>query len=159
MRNSFRIIASRTTLMLALLCLSAHSFAQGQPDIEKLADEEVDEADITYAQKMADEIITMMAEGGFYEFTEENAIPQLVQGFTEDVQKQAYQQIKTQVGDYQPSTLDYQEAHHLQQGEQEAIIYRFKGDFANSTPEVRVVLTPDNKLAGLQVIPWNDQLQ
>ena len=65
--------------------------------------------------------------------------------------------LKSQLGEYQ-SNLDYQEAYEATQAGQKFTLYRFKGKFAQSEPEVRVVFTPDNQLAGLNIVPWQDQL-
>ncbi|MDF9796835.1 hypothetical protein OKW21_002098 [Catalinimonas alkaloidigena] len=140
-----------------ILFVSSVVQAQEQANIEKLGVERVNPADVKAAEDIADQILTKMAEGSYYEFKEGEAIPEIVQLFTKDTQKQAYQQIKAQVGEYL-SSLEFQEAYSLSQGGMEATIFRFKGDFSKSEPEVRVVLDRDDKLAGLRVLPWTDQL-
>lgn len=157
MRNT---IQTRLCLIACTLWLGIflQAQAQDQPQLEKLDEEQVDQAEIEFAENLADQILSKMAEGSYYEFSEDEAIPQLTQMFTEEMQKQQYQQIKGQVGEYE-STLNYQEAYSLTQGGMEVTVYRFKGAFSDAEPEVRVVITPDNKLAGLGVIPWSDEMQ
>lgn len=132
--------------------------AQGQPRPEKLNEEQMDKAAVAHAEEMADQILSKMAEGSHFEFTDKNASPQLKQQFNAQFQQQAYKQIKSQLGDYQ-SELEFGEAYALEQASQRFKIYRFKSEFTEQTSEVRMVYTEDNLLAGIFVIPWSDQMQ
>ena len=149
-------------LFIAAGYFSTYAFGQGQtptqPQIEKMSEEEVDEKSVEQAEALADQILSTLAEGGYYEFTEEEATPQLVQGFTEEIQKQQYQQIKSQLGDYQ-SGLEFKEAYHVEEASQNYTMYRFQSEFDKVTSEVRIIYTSNDQLAGLAVVPWNDQLQ
>ncbi|WPP50297.1 hypothetical protein [Catalinimonas niigatensis] len=158
MRNQSKHVFQFVGLTLVICLSSQIIFAQDQPQLDKLSEEQVDQDDIKYAENLADQILSKMAEGSYYEFGEDEAIPQLTQVFTEETQKQAYQQIKGIMGDYEQS-LDYQEAYSLSQGGMKGIVYRFKGEFSKAEPEVRVMMTSDNKLAGFRVLPWVDSLQ
>ncbi|WKN30567.1 DUF3887 domain-containing protein [Porifericola rhodea] len=154
------IFSNLQKVVLAFICvllLNLNLMAQA-PQLEKANPNDISDSNKEQAQKMANDILSAMADGAYYQFSEDSATPQMVQAFTEATQKQAYSQISAQVGGYQ-SELKYQEAYHVKQGEMEGIIYRFKGTFANSVPEVRVVMTKENKIAGLLVVPWNDQLR
>jgi hypothetical protein len=129
-----------------------------QPQLEKLSEEAVDQDGIDMAQELTENILDKMAEGSYYEFQEGEAIPMLEQQFTEQMQKQQYQMIQSQLGAYEQG-LEYQEAYQATQAGQEFTIYRFRAEFSQGQPEVRVVFTPDNQLAGLRVLPWQEQLQ
>jgi len=147
-----------TVLLLIFFVLPEFPLLAQQPQLEKLSDDNVLQEDIEMAQNLTEDILNSMAEGGYYEFQEGDAIPALEQQFSEDMQKQQYQMLKNQLGEYR-SKIEYQEAYQASQAGQTFTIYRFKGEFSQSVPEVRVVFTPDNKLAGLRIIPWKDQLQ
>lgn len=137
--------------------LSTSTVLAQQPQIEKLEEEQVQQKDIERAQALSASILDSMANGSYYTFEEGEAIPVLVQQFTEEVQKQQYQMITSQTGEYQ-SALTYQEAYQLEQAGQQFNLYRFKGAFEKGEQEVRAVFTTDDKLAGLQILPWKDAL-
>ena len=147
-----------TVLLLSFILMPVFSLLAQQPQVEKLSEDQVQQGNIELAQRLAEDILQSMAEGSYYEFQEGEAIPMLEQQFNENMQKQQYQMLKSQLGEYQ-SNLDYQEAYKATQAGQKFTLYRFKGQFAQSEPEVRVVLTTENQLAGLNIVPWQDQLQ
>lgn len=144
------------TLLLSVL-FSVPLLAQ-QPQMEKLNEEQLSKENINTAQQLADEILSSMAEGSYYAFKEGEALPIVEQQFNEDMQKQQYQMIKSQLGEYQ-SGLEYQEAYRAEQAGQEFTIFRFRGDFGQGQPEVRMVFTTDMQMAGLQILPWQEQMQ
>src|SRR5690606_29410331 len=78
MKNPFKCL-SVLSFVFTLYILPAAALAQGQP--QKLSKEELDEAAVEQAEEMADQILTKMTEGSYYEFTDENATPQLKQQF------------------------------------------------------------------------------
>lgn len=160
MKNTFRFLSLILACMLwlGLFSTQVQAQAQGQPQLEKLGEEQVDQADLEHAKDMADQILSKMAEGGYYEFKEGEATPQVRQQFNAQFQEQAYNQIKSQLGEYQ-SDLEFKEAYTVEQTAQNFTMYRFQSEFGKMTSEVRMVYTPDDQLAGLFVIPWNDQLQ
>ncbi|MFP4093398.1 MAG: hypothetical protein ACLFUB_02865 [Cyclobacteriaceae bacterium] len=129
-----------------------------QPQIEEMSQEEIGQEQLNEVRDMANKILTQMAEGSYFTFNEENAIPMVVQQLDENAQKQAYSQIQAQLGDYQ-SDLEFKEAYKMSQGPQKMKIYRFQSDFSKATSEVRLVYTEDEKLAGLLVLPWNDKFR
>ncbi|MEK6478936.1 hypothetical protein WJR50_15425 [Catalinimonas sp. 4WD22] len=148
----------RFLCLAVCLLLGFQANAQEQPQVEKLAVEAVNPSDVKIAEDLANQILGKMAEGSYYAFTEEDAIPQIIDMFTEDMQKQAYQQIKAQVGNYEGS-MDFQEAYEVSQTGMEATIFRFKGNFSQSEPEVRVVINREDQLMGLRVLPWSDEMK
>ena len=158
MNHPINFNLKRSAALLMFYSLLSTSLLAQQPQLEKLSEDEVAQENIETAQQLAEDILGSMAEGSYYEFQEGEAIPVLEQQFTEDMQKQQYQMIKSQLGEY-ASGVEYQEAYAAKQAGQNFTIYRFKADFSKGKPEVRVVLMPDNKLAGLQVLPWQDSIQ
>lgn len=76
---------------------------------------------------------------------------------TADVQKQSYQQLKQQFGDFQ--SLTYSET-WIQKDNLNLHVIRFKGKFEQSEEllEIRVVLNAENKIAGLWIKSWKDNL-
>jgi hypothetical protein len=145
-------------ILLCFACSMTLELQAQQPQLEKLSEEAVDQDGIDMAQELTENILDKMAEGSYYEFQEGEAIPMLEQQFTEQMQQQQYQMIQSQLGTYE-SGLEYQEAYQATQAGQEFTIYRFRAEFSQGQPEVRVVFTPDNQLAGLRVLPWQEQLQ
>jgi hypothetical protein len=158
MKKTFRTLSFILACMLWLGLFSAQVQAQGQPQLEKLAEEQVDQADWEHAKDMADQILSKMAEGSYYEFSEDEATPQVRQQFNAQFQEQAYNQIKSQLGEYQ-SDLEYKEAYTVEQAAQNFTMYRFQSEFGKMTSEVRMIYTPDDQLAGLFVIPWSDEMK
>jgi len=161
MNNSLNLALILSGLLIIFSLVAVTANAQNQPappEIEKISEEEVNQQNVSQARELADKILAGMAEGNYYEFAEGEATTMVEQQFTPEMQQQQYEMIEGQIGAYQ-SGLEYEEAYKLTQANQDFIIYRFRGEFANSRPEVRVVYTPNNQLAGLRIVPWNDQLQ
>lgn len=160
--RKFMIRLHRVVLFLVItagliLCNQERLQAQTQPSMEPISEGALDQDDLNQAQYLSEQILGKMAAGSFYPLSEEEAIPQLSQIFTEDFQKEAYTQISSQVGDYM-SSINFVQAFDVRFGGFEGIVYRFRGKFSKSEPEVRVTMTRDHKLAGIQVLPWNDQM-
>ena len=155
-RINLSLLCGSALLMMLCLLPQTPLIAQ-QPQLEKLSDEAVQREDIEMAQELTEKILSSMAEGDYYEFQEGEAIPMLEQQFNENMQEQQYQMIKNQFGEYQ-SGMMYQEAYEATQAGQKFTIYRFRGEFSKGQPEVRVVFTPDQQLAGLRIVPWQDSL-
>lgn len=126
-------------------------------DFEKMEENDVDQQKVGLAKKFADDFFTVLKDGKTYEFHDE-AIEALSKNLTPQAQKDVYQYIKDQFGDYQ--SLEYVEA-WKSSGAQNMIIVRFKAncDTDKEKPEIRVVLDKDNKIAGFWIKPWIDELR
>ena len=106
------------------------------------------------AQEFTIKYFTRLKDGGYYEFQNE-AIDALKNQLTEQNQKTLYQQLKSQLGDYQG--LEYAETW----SQNSMLIFRFKSDWDKSDQklEVRVVLDGSDKIAGFWIKPWSDELK
>lgn len=158
MNQKININPKCSIIMLLLSVTFSIPLLAQQPQLEKLNEDQVVQGNIDKAQQLAEAILSSMAEGSYYAFKEGEALPVVEQQFNEDMQKQQYQMIKSQLGEYQ-SGLEYQEAYRAEQAGQEFTIYRFRGEFGQGQPEVRMVFTTDMQMAGLQILPWQEQMQ
>lgn len=140
--------------VIILLFIIFPACSQG---FEKLTEDDVDPQRIALGKKFADDYFTALKAGKTYEFHDE-AIEVLSKTLAPEVQKQVYQNVKDQYGDYQ--SLEYVET-LKSSGAQAMTIIRFKGTFDEhkDKPEIRVVLNEENKIAGFWVKPWEDELR
>ena len=140
-----------------LLIHSTLFFCACSQAFEHIPDEMADKEQISTAQTITDEYFRVLKEGGTYDFTGK-AIEEFIQGFPPEVQKKSHEQVTSQFGNYE--SLEYAGTWLHTNGEKYTII-RFRGSFskAGTDPEVRVVLNAENKLAGLWIMPWKDELR
>jgi hypothetical protein len=138
--------------LILLFCIS--SFGQAYM---KLEPSDVDAKKVEIAKKFANDYLTQLKNGSYYQFKDE-AIDVLKAQLTEDKQKAAYKQIKDLFGDYK--SIEYAET-WIQKGSSVYKIYRFKGDFENSAKklEIRVILNGSDQVAGFWIKPWADVLK
>jgi len=133
------------------------AIGQAQPKFEKVAKANIDQGRLEFAITLADKILSAQKNGGFYEFSAEEADPRVIAGLPEDAQKQAYHQVTALFGEYKGIVFD-----HLMKSSQGPLyeIYRFKGKFEKEEAEVevRLVLDADGKLAGYFIKPWKENL-
>jgi len=145
---------SITLLLGAYFLFSLNSCSQ---DFKKLNGSDVDSKKVQIAQKFANDYLTTLKKGSYYQFTDE-AIDVLKNQLTEQNQKAIYQQLKDQLGDFQ--SLEYAET-WIQNSDPSLNIFRFKSDFekSNKKVEIRVVLDKSDKIAGFWIKPWSDMLK
>jgi hypothetical protein len=126
-------------------------------DFKKLNESEVDSKKVQIANKFANDYLSQLKNGSFYQFQDE-AIDALKNALTKETQKSVYKQLKDQFGDYQG--IDYAET-WIQSGNPAIKIFRFKGDFekSNKKLEIRVVLNESDKIAGFWIRPWSDMFK
>ena len=126
-------------------------------NFKKIDDSEANSKKVLIAQKFANDYLTKVKNGSYYEF-KDDAIDAVKNGLTEQSQKAVYEQLKAQVGDFK--LLVYSET-WIQEGNSTIKIFRFKGDFekSNKKLEIRVVLNSDDKIAGFWIKPWSDMLK
>lgn len=147
----------KTTLFLLSFMLYTLS-ACGQPqDFERLSDKEVRKNAIHIGERFINEFYEALEKGTAYQFTADNATPEVRQLFTPEMQITTFEQIKTQLGEYEDAA--YAET-WVQRSNPNYTILRYKAKFSDSTPkvEIRVVLDESNKIAGFFVKPWSDVL-
>ncbi len=116
----------------------------------------IDKSKIELATKIASSFFENLKQGKFYDFSEV-AIKTFSDGMGAEVQKQTYEQLKIQFGEFKK--LDYAETWAANEDDGLQVI-RFKGTFENYTAplEIRVVINDSNKLTGLWFKLWKDNL-
>ena len=144
------IISSLTIVMVSTLLISCNS------EFKKLPENKTDKSKIEFATKIATSYFTTLKNGNSYDF-ENNAIKDFTEKMTPNFQKQTYDQIKKTFGNFE--SLKYSGT-WVEKENNDFQIIRLKGKFENhKTPlEIRVVINSSNKIAGLWVKPWKDNL-
>lgn len=143
-------------LLLVLASWSLIAFTQN--DYVKISKDDISQTELRVAITLAEKILLGQKSGELYFPTEQEAIPEVVKGLTENVQTSSYETIQSIFGDYK--SIKFAEAWSMKTNQGEYTIYRFRGNFTNgdAKPEVRVVLDSSTKLAGLWVKPWEDDM-
>ena len=107
------------------------------------------------AAQLATQILQAHEQGRF-----EALGPEATEGFrkafTAEVQRHSYQQLRQLFGTFEG--LDFVETRSIE-SQPHLLIHRFRGRYSTASPEVRVVLDQDGKLAGLWIKPWQEQMQ
>ena len=148
---------TRTVVAACLICLIALAVGGCKSSFRKLPESEVDGEMKLVAERVATKILESQRDGRFEPLGDE-AIAAVRSGLTPAVQKESYESIKGMWGDFQ--SMDYAETWVPTDGTL-LVIYRFRGRFSKSdaTPEIRVVVDGEGKLAGLWLKPWNARIQ
>lgn len=147
----------KTTVFLFSLMLYTLSACGQQQDFEKLPADKVKEDAIHIGERFIHEFYETLEKGTAYQFKADNATPEVRNLFTPEMQITTFEQIKTQLGEYEDAV--YAEA-WVQRSNPNYTIIRYKAKFSESTPkvEIRIVLDESNKIAGFFVKPWSDAL-
>ena len=107
------------------------------------------------AAQLATQILQAHEQGRF-----EALGPEATEGFrkafTAEIQHHSYQQLRQFFGTFEG--LDFVETRFME-SQPHLLAHRFKGRYSTASPEVRVVLDQDDKLDGLWIKPWQDQMQ
>ncbi len=143
-------LKNQTVLPFLFFCTFA-----GCQSTEKINETEVDPRNLKFASEIAAKIMEGQKAGTFYEVDETEATSTFADGFGKSVQYQAYHQLHSLFGDYE--SMKFVEAVKLN-SKDEYTIYRFRGKFEKSDPEIRVVLNSEGKIAGFFVKPWKDKI-
>ncbi len=88
----FKNIYSGIILLFMVVSAYSHGF-------EKFPESQIDQSQIELAKNFSDNYFTALKNGKYYEFHDE-AIEALSKSLTPEKQKQVYQSIKDQFGDY-----------------------------------------------------------
>lgn len=141
-------------LTLSFIFIAIPAFNQGH---EKLPEDQVNQVQTDLARDFAHNFFSTLQNGKVYEFKAE-ATEILVQSVTPEKQTQLYEYFTGEFGNYQ--SIEYAETWKYT-GQDTMIIVRFKGicDGDKPTPEIRVVLDKDNKVAGFWLKPWESELK
>jgi Protein of unknown function (DUF3887) len=144
------LLSARTTVTLLL---SAMMFVGCNPTAK------IDEGAVDAQQKATAQAFALKLCGacntGKFEALGPEAIPAMQDGLTPEKQKTTCDSTRQTFGDFQ--SVDYVETWKTQG----LFVYRFRAHYGKSTttPEVRVVLDGDSKLAGYWLKPWADALK
>jgi hypothetical protein len=144
------IISLLTVVIVSALLISCKS------EFKKLPENKTDKSKIEFAMNIATSYFTALKNGNSYDF-ENNAITDFTEKMTPNFQKQTYDQIKKTFGNFE--SLKYSGT-WVEKENNDFQIIRLKGNFGQQkTPlEIRVIVTNSNKIAGLWVKPWKDNL-
>ena len=108
------------------------------------------------AAQLATQILQAHEQGRFEALGPEEATESVRKVFTAEFQRYLHQKSQQIFGTFEG--LDFVETRSIE-SQPHLLIYRFRGRYSTASPEVRVVLDQDGKLAGLWVKPWQDQMQ
>ena len=106
------------------------------------------------AAQLATQILQAHEQGRF-EVLGTEATEGFRKAFTAEIQRHSYQQLRQLFGTFEG--LDFVETHSIE-SQPHLLIHRFRGRYSTASPEVRVVLDQDGKLAGLWIKPWQEQM-
>lgn len=142
--------------MLLIFSIISIQLVFSQETFERLPDEETDKSKTELASKVANAYFESVKNGKYYDF-EDEAVKEFKDQMTPEVQKQTYTQLKEQFGDFE--SLAYSET-WITKDNIDLQVIRFKGKFEKSEDllEIRVVLNASNKITGLWIKPWRDNL-
>jgi len=105
------------------------------------------------AAKFASEVCKGWQEDDFNRLDSDRTTPELAQSLTPEKQEQIFvDQIFPVFGRF--GQLYYKEAY----SSGNKTIFRFKGAYEKGTPEIRVVIDKNDKVAGFWIRPWIDEL-
>ena len=149
-KNNRLIIISLTLMIASILLISCKS------EFKKLPENKTDKSKTEFAAGIATSYFMTLKNGNSYDF-ENNAIKDFTEKMTPSFQKQTYDQVKNTFGNFE--SLKYSGT-WVEKENNDFQIIRLKGKFEqHKTPlEIRVVVNNSNKIAGLWVKPWKDNL-
>ena len=107
------------------------------------------------AEQLATQILQAHEQGRFEALGPEEATESVRKGFTAEIQRHLHQKNRQLFGTFEG--LDFVET-RFTESQPHLLAYRFKGRYSTVSPEVRVVLDQDGKLAGLWIKPWQEQM-
>ena len=144
------IISLLTVVLVSALLISCKS------EFKKLPENKTDKSKIEFATKIAISYFVALKNGNSYDF-ENNAIKDFTEKMTPNFQKQTYDQIKKTFGNFE--SLKYSGT-WVEKENIDFQIFRLKGKFEqHKTPlEIRIIVNNSNKITGLWVKPWKDNL-
>ncbi len=107
------------------------------------------------AAQLATQILQAHEQGRFEALGPEEATESARKAFTAEFQRYLHQKSRQLFGTFEG--LDFVETRSLE-SQPHLLIHRFRGRYSTASPEVRVVLDQDGKLAGLWIKPWQKQM-
>lgn len=143
---------TRLTLVLgAALALGACN----RTSFEKIPASQINQAQKKFAEEWATRTMTAWEQGKYPQVGQEAT--REFRGIHNDEKRQRaiHKFVKGKVGKFQ--SLSFHEA--VRTKPPQTIAYRFKGDFEQGEPEIRVVFDLEGKLANHVVKPWHDKVK
>jgi hypothetical protein len=130
--------------------------AQADDAFKALPAGQIDQAQKNKAAHVASTTLTNQFKGKF-EPLSDDFTQQMKEALPPEKQKEVINSIRGKLGEFQ--SMEFVEA-VASQAMPGIIVYRFKGKFSNSpeSPEIRVALDRQGKVAGLWIVPWKDKL-
>ena len=143
-----------TFLSIAILGISIMGSAQAQ--FVKLDPGKADQEQLAFAIRIATSYFETLKSGKSFDFSK-YASKEFSDQMTPELQRQAYEQLKSSFGEFK--SLEYAETWTLEDPNTMFVI-RMKGTFEGSQEplEIRVVVNNSNKVMGLWLKPWVEDL-
>ena len=107
------------------------------------------------AAQLATQILQAHEQGRFEVLGPEEATEKFRRAFTAEIQRHSHQNLRQPLGAFEG--LDFVETRAIE-SQPHLLVHRFRGRYGTASPEVRVVLDRDGKLAGLWIKPWQKQM-
>lgn len=152
-----KTLTFKNHVSLVTLFVCAFISCSEAQNAEKLSADKVSAKEIKIGQTFINAFYETLSQGSTFDFNKDNATEAMISTFTPEMQKNAYEQTKALLGEYE--SANYVEA-WVVSSSPDLKILRFKADFSakNEKWEVRVVLDKSNKIAGFFAISWSDML-
>lgn len=136
-----------------LLFVSTISLAQPKP--KKISEEEAGISLIQKGQDFLDDFYSKMKTEGVYDFSAIGT-EMVIKTFTPEYMKTQWDVITPMTGEYESASF---KESWVTDVAPDMKILRYMGKYSKGVPfELRVVFDKNEKLAGLIIIPWKDQL-
>ena len=144
------IISLLTVVIMSALLISCKT------EFKKLPENKTDKSKIESVTEIAISYFTALKNGKAYDF-ENNAEKDFKEKMTPNFQKETYRQIKNIVGNFE--SLKYSGT-WVEKDNTNLQIIRLKGKFEKHIKplEIRIVVNNSNKITGLWVKPWKNNL-
>ncbi len=149
-KTNFAVISA--ALLSLCLCIGC-----GRSDFSPVAEEQIDPAQKTAAERIAYRTLSGWRDGTF-EPLSEDFTQEMKQALPSRQQRAAYESISGAFGDFKGLKYAETVASPKTPG---LIIYRFRGTFSGgkAQPEIRVVMDSHNKVSGFWCKPWHRVLR
>jgi hypothetical protein len=157
MMKKLERVALTLSLCFLLCCVAAIAAAQAPPLFKPVPASKIDQAQKDKASKVAATTLDNWFKGKFAPLSDDFT-SLMKEKLGPAAQKQATEGVKSVFGDFQSMKFVEAEASPAMAG---IVVYRFKGKFSKTSesPEIRVVVNKQGKVAGLSVKPWQDKIQ
>ncbi len=127
-------------------------------DYIKVAQANVKNEEIAIIKQRAHTIITKIEKGEYFKFSKENTGNDIVEKIDITIQKSIHKYIKNKFGAYK--SLQFESLFKSKtQNPFTNKVYRFKGEFESKKDiEIRLYLSSEKEIVGLNVLSWKKEL-